>query len=212
MSRQARFIYVTLILAAIAAFSLTFTSVSAAVVANSPYSAMFAPTFDGQCPVMDPSDIWGIHTCLRAVSSTSIPVLTTRAFYFETYVETGYFFFFNDSYTVTTVGGKAQISTSEFGQYANYITLPIYRDHFSGYARSPNFYVKGNSVGPDSLWAYTYISNDGNTLSINITSPPAPRIIFTRPVKWRPAFYPATRLHLPHHARSRSLHRHSRLQ
>ena len=80
MSRQARFIYVTLILAAIALLSLTFTSISAASVANSTYSAMFAPTFDDPCPLMDPNDIWGIHTCLRAVSSTDIPVLTTKAF------------------------------------------------------------------------------------------------------------------------------------
>lgn len=126
------------------------------------------------CPVYDPFDNTNIYTCVRAVGPTDIQIGVAGAFYFETYVESGVFFF-NDSYTVTTfapVGAKVSANGSSF---SDAITIPITRNAI-GYARSPNFYVKGTIVGSNAVWAYSSFNNNGNYLPLNITSaaPPPP--------------------------------------
>ncbi|MBS1792211.1 MAG: hypothetical protein JSS81_00065 [Acidobacteria bacterium] len=123
------------------------------------------------CP--DLSDNYPIDTCVRAAGATDIEVGTVATFYFETYVESG-IFFSSDSYTVTTFNpALAKVSTNPNGPFTDTVTIPLTRSA-AGYARSPNIYVKGIAAGANTLWAYTTINNDGNTLNINIRSAPAP--------------------------------------
>ncbi len=93
-------------------------------------------------------------TCVRANGSTSIPLGSSRSFYFEGYVDFGAFFFYDDTYTVTTFDtSRAKVSTtSENGPWSNSINISVQRD-VNGYVRSPTIWVRGTALGTNLLWA-----------------------------------------------------------
>lgn len=109
-----------------------FAAFSSLLAIESSSATASAVPFDAPCPDLNPNDGWSTHTCLRAVNSTNIQVGSIGAFYFETYVETGAFFFYNDNYTVTTFDtAKAKVSLNPNGPFTNSFNHRVPTEHLS---------------------------------------------------------------------------------